>query len=115
MAGDDNYYNLDKRISILEVKQEAMNETIEKIDASIEESYKISLQIKERLDRWNGSIPHMAEDLKELKETQASLNKALVKSEHDDKENSTKTKILWGIVTTIGGGLAGYLIKVLFH
>lgn len=103
----DDYSSLDKRISIIEVKYEVMREAIEKIDTNLEESYKITLQIKERLDKWNGSIPHMASDMKQLKEN-------FEKKGNDDKELSTKTKILWGIVTTIGGRTCWLLDKSSF-
>jgi len=110
----EDYYSIDKRLSILEVKYEAMNEAIEKIDANLEESYKVTLQIKERLDKWNGNIPHMASDVKELKETLAKREETLIKRDAEAKETSTKTKILWGIVTTIGGRTCWLLDKSSF-
>lgn len=99
----EDYSSLDKRISILEVKFNAMEKTIEKINDKLEQSYDVSIQIKERLDKWNGTIPHMAEDMKSLKENQTNLSKALIKNEINDEQHSTKMKVVWGVFTTIGG------------
>lgn len=113
----ENYSDLDKRISIIEAEFENMEKAVAKIDENLQENYKLTLQIKERLDKWNGSIPRMSEDIKSIQQTQDDISKSLTKNELSNAKkhaaHETKMKVVWGIVSTIGVALAGYLIKVL--
>jgi hypothetical protein len=92
---------------------ENIEKTLEKLDINLSENYRVTLSIKERLDKQNGAIPHLVEDVKELKHGQTALFDAIVKNSISDTENKTRVKILWGILATIGTAAIGFAIKLL--
>ncbi len=105
--------DLDKRISVLETEFENMEKTIMKVETVIHDNYEGTLAIKERLDKWNGSIPHLAEDVKEMKGTQVELVKLLSEKAVMDGKQTQKMNIMWAIgAALIGAGLS-IVIKLL--
>lgn len=83
------------RIAIIEVKAENVEKTLEKMDMNLSENYRVTLQIKERLDKQNGAIPHLVEDVKELQKGQKELLDSVIKNTIADTESKTRLKILW--------------------
>ena len=110
---DDN--DLFSKVLVLEVRTENIEKTLEKLDINLSENYRATLQIKERLDKQNGAIPHLVEDVKELQKTQNILSDAFHKNVVSDTEQKTKLKILWGILATLGTAAMGMAIKLLSH
>lgn len=104
---------LDKRISVLETELENMEKSIMKIDVAVSENHEATMSIKERLDKWNGSIPHLVEDVKEVKGLQMKLLDKLNKNTIADKNREAKIKIMWGVFAAVGGALLSFAIKTL--
>lgn len=102
---------LNERVSVLEVKIENMEETLKRLDINQKEHAEITLQIKERLDKQNGLIPHMAESVREIADSQKELMKQMNAEAVDDASAKVKLGILWALVGAIGMGLLGYVLK----
>jgi len=83
------------RISVLEVKSEILEKTLDKMDANLTDNYRVTLQIKERLDKQNGALPHLVEDVKELQKNQLTLLESFTKNTISDTESKTRLHILW--------------------
>lgn len=98
--------DLEVRVSVLETEISNMEETLKKLDSRLEDNHNLTYDIKSRLDKQNGLIPHMSEDIKTLLTHHESL-----------KENQLKVglrvKILWGIVIALGSSITGLLFSLL--
>ena len=106
---------LDKRISMLEVEFENLESNMAKMDVVVHENYESTLAIKERLDKMNGSIPHLVEDVKGMHEMQKQLLDAMTKNTIADAKKAVKLSILWSIAAAIVGAGFTILIKTLVH
>jgi len=73
------------------------------------------LEIKERLDKWNGTIPHLSEDLKEIKEDYKKMGETLGTHIVEETKNISKIKIMWGILGAVGTALVGATVKLLLN
>lgn len=111
MAADVN--DLDKRISILETEFENMDNTITKMETTVSENYESTLAIKERLDKWNGSIPHLVEDVKVANGKMDKVLEALSANTVADAKNSVKIKVMWAILAAAASSLLTLAIKLL--
>jgi chromosome segregation ATPase len=105
--------SLDRRISVLEAEIENMEKTITKIESVIHDNYEGTLAIKQRLDTWNGSIPHLVEDVKELHVMQVELLEAVNKKSIIDAKTSVKLGIMWAAGAAIVGAGFSLVIKLL--
>ncbi len=108
-----NLNDLDKRISVLEAEVDNMERTIMKIEVVVSDNYDGTLSIKERLDKWNGSIPHLVEDVKELRVMQIQLLDAVNARSVADAKSSVKTNIMWAATAAVIGAAFTMLIKLL--
>jgi plasmid maintenance system antidote protein VapI len=97
-------HELDKRVSVLEVEFKNVKETVE-------ENRDLTLQIKERLDKQNGLIPHMADSVKSLVDVQQEMMKKLNANDIQDAKDGAKMKVLWAAAGTIGAAILGYVLK----
>lgn len=113
MATDIN--DLDKRISILETEFENMDNTITKMEVTVNENFESTLAIKERLDKWNGSIPHLVEDVKVANGKMDKVLEALNANTLADAKNSAKIKILWAVLAAAASSMLTLAIKLLVH
>lgn len=86
---------LEIRVVILETKTSSMEAKFEKMENRLEQTHELVLEIKERLDKQNGWIPHLQQDIKTLKDSQSQLNTILNKNGLEDKEQSTRVKVIW--------------------
>lgn len=88
-----------------------MEEGLKRLDSSITDNTGLTLQIKERLDKQNGLLPHMAESIKAMSNVQGQMMKQM--NEEAVSEASTKVKlgILWAVCAAIGMGVVGYVLK----
>ena len=104
---------LNERVSILEVKFENMEDTLKRLMNNHAEHFDTTLQIKERLDKQNGAIPHMSEDIRAMTLTQnkmfSRMNSDKIKSENLD----VKFKILWAGLAIAAGAVLTHFIHVL--
>jgi len=109
----------DIRIAVLENR-------IDTLQDMFKETHVAVLSIKERLDKTNGAIPHMAEDIKniraEIKTVADSLAvkttdlaETLAAKTIEDTKSQTKFNILWGVIacllTSIVVALASRFLK----
>jgi hypothetical protein len=106
---------LEIRVVILETKTSSMESKFEKMENRLEQTHELVLEIKERLDKQNGWIPHLQQDIHALKESQIQLNTILNKNGVEDKEQSTRLKVIWGVMTAIGSAIIGYVLKGMFN
>jgi hypothetical protein len=105
--------DLDRRISVLEAEVENMEKAIMKVETLVSDNYEGTLSIKERLDKWNGSIPHLVEDVKELRVMQVQLLDAVNKKSIADAKASVKVSIMWAAAAAVLGAGFTMLIKLL--
>lgn len=105
--------DLNERVSIVEVKLENMDETLKRLHSNLESNTSLTLQIKERLDKQNGAIPHMAETMKLVLDEQKNLSSKLAEKAVDDAKASVKVKVMWGIILALGGGFLTFAIDLL--
>ncbi len=97
---------LETRVAVLEVKSDVQSEKFDKIEESLKETHGMVFSIKERLDKQNGIIPHMAEDMKVIKKHYEIVSK-------EQTDSGIKLKILWGVLGALGGSLLSLVIKLL--
>ena len=105
--------DLDKRTAILEMELQNMKLAVEKIDTRLEDSLKATLEVKERLDRQNGAIPHMSETLKLILSEQKQISSQLAVNDIKDAGSQVKIKIMWGIIVILGSSLAMFGLNLL--
>lgn len=105
---------VETRVTILEVRGEMQAEKLDKIEESLKETHSMVFSIKERLDKQNGIIPHMADDIKQIKDHQDNLADEQSNLEKEQIQDGTKLKAMWAILGAIGGGLLSVVIKLLF-
>lgn len=101
------------KIAVLEVEvghlQNDARETkqwLKSIDGKVDD-------IKERLDRQNGAIPHMSQDISKLSESVSTLHSAVSNLQVNSSKTETKTMIIWGILTAIGAAVLAAVTRFL--
>jgi uncharacterized protein YoxC len=102
------------RVSVLEVQMENTEKAIEKLDTTTSETYKATLSIKERLDKWNGTLPHILEAVKELQNSNKETNEKLTHNAIQDANTQSKTKVMWAIFGFLGTAIGGIILKLVF-
>ena len=107
---------LDKRLSVLETKFESVN----KLENKVDDTTHLILDIKERLDKMNGWIPHILEGMERLQEQQMKILQTcavrscgVVPEKQENTEIGVKLKILWGGVGVIATTILGCVPYVL--
>lgn len=88
----------ESRLAVLEVKNEVQDERFSRMENSVKETYNMVFQVKERLDKQNGAIPHLVEDVKNLTTKQDLMFGILNKNSQEDYKTKVKISILWGIL-----------------
>lgn len=104
---------ISERVSILEVKFENMEESLQRLSVSQKEYLDITMEIKERLDRQNGAIPHMVDDIRGVLETQSKILGRLNKDSQKAEALSFKMKIVWSILALVAGGVVTHFAQIL--
>jgi len=104
---------LDTRVAVLEVKGEVQAEKLDKIEENLKETHSMVFSIKERLDKQNGAIPHMAEKIDKMSEVVYELKENQSAMQSEQTKDGTKLHIIWGIGGIVGGGILSYAIKLL--
>lgn len=104
---------LDKKVSVLEVEVSNVKGALENLSTLIDKNNEITSDIKTRLDKQNGLIPHMSEGIKHLMNKQEAVMEQV--NQNSIKETATRIKvtIVWGFITAVGAGTFGFLLKTL--
>lgn len=102
---------METRVAVLEEKIENQQNQLDKIEDSTKETHVTIYQIKSRLDSWNGTIPHLAEDVKEILTQQKVIVESITEEKIKSAKNEVKIKIMWGIIATLGTALGSVLVK----
>lgn len=100
-----------RKIAVLEEKVENNQNQLDKIENFTKEMQTVIYQIKSRLDSWNGAIPHLAEDVKEILSQQKVIVASLTEEKIKNAKSEVKVKVMWGMIATLGGALASVLVK----
>jgi hypothetical protein len=106
----------------LEVQVAVIENRVDTLETMFKETHNAVLSIKERLDKTNGAIPHMAEDIRtmrtEIKAVADSLSvktsdiaEALAIKTSEDAKNNTKLNVLWGVIATLGSAIVVGIIR----
>lgn len=70
--------DLDKRLAVVEIEFKNLKENLrgelDEMKATSKETFDLLIALKERMDKQNGFLPHMAENMKELSDRVDSLN-----------------------------------------
>lgn len=102
---------INERVSVLEVEFSNMKESLNKLSTALDKNSEVTFEIKERLDKQNGLIPHMAESVKAMSDRQEEMMDRLNEEAVHAASTKVKMKILWAIAGTVGAALLGYLLK----
>lgn len=103
--------DLETRVAVLETEFNNMEEALKRLDVSQKEHQDITLQIKERLDKQNGLIPHMAESLKAVATVQNQMMTKMNEEAVRGAGTKVKLGIMWAVLSAIGMGVLGYVLK----
>ena len=115
--------DLDKRVAVIESEFKNLKENFEQMKDSSQETFKLVFSMKERIDKQNGLIPHMAEKVKEISERVDTMNenlnlymssraKYLENIKNSPRVSAAKWAAFGAVVTTVIGGIV-QLIRVL--
>jgi hypothetical protein len=96
---------LESRVSVLEAEQNHVKETLKELKEKTDETYDVVYSVKENQDKQNGILPKIWEKVETMGE---SLQKDKVKQ----AVTSTKVKIMWGLITVLGGGVVSLSIRL---
>ena len=106
---------LDKRLVVAENDLKHMAAATEELKSTVNENYRLTLEIKERLDKQNGSIPHMSKGVESISSNLILLSKRMNDSEKRNISNTFKTKLMWGALIFITSALVtatiGYFVS----
>lgn len=104
---------VETRVAVLEVRGEMQEEKLNKIEENLKDTHSMVFSIKERLDKQNGAIPHMAEKIDEMSKVVYELKENQSEIKKEQTKDGTKLHIIWGVAGTIGGAILSYVIKLL--
>jgi hypothetical protein len=109
--------NLALKVYTLEADQKYLNDKIEKIESTLESHVEVTYDIKERIDKWDGFMPHMVNTMNKLADNQEEIKNSITKRELNNSakttELTTKFKILWGILAFLGVTFVGFVVHML--
>lgn len=88
-----------------------MEATLRRLEQNIADNTGFTLQIKERLDKQNGLIPHMSDAVKAMAARQETMMKQLNSDAVSDAGTRAKMGIIWAMVGAIGMAVLGYVLK----
>ena len=113
--------NLAIKIYELETDRKFLEEKIERMEANLDSHVQVTYEIKERLDKLDGFLPHMSDTLKILVEDQKAIKESLASKDlrdlkkelgdaEKDTELRTKFKVLWKVLIFLGTTIAGVAV-----
>ncbi len=86
---------IETRVAVLETKSDYQAEKLDKIEVNLKDTHGMVFSIKERLDKQNGAIPHMAEKIDLVSEVVNELK-------NNQTKDSSKLSVIWGVAGAIG-------------
>jgi hypothetical protein len=92
---------LDTRMAVVENRMDTM-------EITTKETHTMVFDIKSRLDRQNGLLPHMAADI-------ANLMEKIENTSISDAKTNTKLNVLWSAVGALGSALILAFVAYIFH
>lgn len=105
----------DASIAVLQVEVQHLQHDAENTKAWLGSIDKKVDDIKSRLDKQNGAIPHLQSDVSALTVSMKELGSKMDDLKDSGRETGFKTSIIWGgataLLVTIVGALVGYLFK----
>ena len=107
----DEINDLHTRVSVLETRFDNMEDVLSRFEKGMNDHAQITLQIKERLDKQNGLMPHMSEDIKALIKQQSEVSERMTHNEIREASRSVKVKIVWAVMGILGTGLLAFILK----
>lgn len=108
-----DFNEIDKRVSVLEVEFINMKNSLESLDEALLKNNELTLAIKERIDKQNGILPHMAESVRLMSTKQEKMMERLNENSINNAKYSTKLRVLWGILGAVGTGFVTLFIYLL--
>jgi uncharacterized protein YoxC len=97
---------IETRVTVLESELVHTKDDIKELKAYSNEIFDIVSGTKEKLDKQNGAIPHLVEQVTKLIDKHENFNNKFNDFVIKSEGNSVKTKILWGIfITVISSGI----------
>jgi hemerythrin superfamily protein len=114
--------DMHERMVAVEIKLENVEESLRRFETNLNSNTQATMQIKERLDKQNGAIPHMSEDIKTLMKVlsdhaeQEELDRKTIidrlqKKSEEEVRNALKIKIMWAVVGFVCSGLGAYILN----
>lgn len=112
----DLHTDIEAKIAVLEVqvdhlRQDAQARTawLSSIDSKVDD-------IKSRLDKQNGTLPHLAEDVRSMSESISKMHEALTAVQTSAQESKIKMAALWGgigaVLLTLLAVVAKFMLKI---
>lgn len=109
--------NLALKLYEIEIDTKHLEEKVDRIETNFESHIQVTYDIKERLDKMDGYMPHVVETLKCLAEDQKIIKDSLMgrdlKEIEKNTEMRTKFKLLWKVAAFVFTTIAGVAVYVL--
>jgi len=105
--------NLEHRVTVLETDLKHVEETEKELKEYCNEIYDVILETKTRLDKQNGILPHIYDQIQLLSSKQEKFEESFDKFIIKFEKTSFKAKILWGGAGTILSSTVFIILKVL--
>lgn len=99
------------RIVKLETTVSHLEEMTARQEQSLDQLKTDTTEIKTHLARQNGAIPHMQEDVGDLKLMMQDIARRQQEEALEHVKQDTRSKIYWGIAALAGGTVLGVLLK----
>ena len=104
----------DTRIAILEVETEYLKSSLNAHSLSLNHIEEKIDSIKERIDKQNGTLPHMVEGLKGVSDSVKKLDEKLNVLTLGAVETRIKAVTMWGIMLVVVSAIIGIGVKIIF-
>ena len=99
------------RLNVLETKVGFLESTTKTQDGKLEKISNDLGKVSSHIAKQNGAIPHMQEDIKEIKELCQTLSKERHQMELENAKVSTKTKVYLAITALLAAAIAGAILR----
>ncbi len=108
---------LDKRLAIQEIEFKNLKEVVDEVKTHSKETFELVSGLKERLDKQNGLLPHMAEDVSELTHRMDVLTNNLttyMQSKAVPKAPASSSKpAKWAAISAIVTAMLAAMVEVI--
>ena len=95
--------DLETRVAIVETRQNIFEENVNEI-------YDVVQEVKERLDKQNGILPHISDEVKDLS---SKLNEYIAESNTAKGVTAFSHKLLWAIMGGMGTAVLALVVKII--